>query len=485
MSDKVFWYEKNGEKHCCFTASELKALALSGEIDSSCSIWKEGTKNWIPATSVNGLLPAEPPAAPLQDSIPPVDNVSPEPEQVRTAEPPNSPDETDSSGLKNSIIQKFQNLDLINRWKSLSLVKKILCIAAIVSAFAIGLLNLLVLLVILLPVLWFIALFKPSIVRANTRMQATKHILFALILVFVVAGVSGSFMSNGGFFYNGDEVVTAAIQERNGISYIPNSNEPFTGKYVLPPYKNGQKQGEVSFKDGKQDGLTTSWYTNGQKKTEANYKNGEKNGLNTNWFENGQKEAESNYKDGKEDGLTTVWYTNEQKKSEMNYKDGKEDGLAKKWSENGQQEVEVNYKDGEKDGLFTQWYGNGQKQIEVNYKNGKEDGLVTGWSENGQKEAEVNYKDGKKDGLNTQWYENGKKKSESNYKDGKKDGLATEWHENGQKKAEGNYKDEKQDGLTTLWYENGQKEAEINFKDGNIDGVPTQWSESGQIKKDL
>ena len=72
MSDKVFWYEKNGEKHCCFTASELKALALSGEIDSSCLIWKEGTKNWIPATSVKGLLPAEPPAAPLQDSISPV-----------------------------------------------------------------------------------------------------------------------------------------------------------------------------------------------------------------------------------------------------------------------------------------------------------------------------------------------------------------------------------------------------------------------------
>lgn len=134
MSDKVFWYEKNGEKHCGFTASELKTLALSGEIDSSCLIWKEGTKNWIPATSVKGLLPPEPPAAPLQDSIPPVNPVPPESEEETTAEPPNSPDEADSSGLKNWITQKFQslhmnnrwqNLDLINRWKNLSLVKKI------------------------------------------------------------------------------------------------------------------------------------------------------------------------------------------------------------------------------------------------------------------------------------------------------------------------------------------------------------------------
>jgi len=231
MSDKVFWYEKNGEKRCGFTAAELKALALSGEIDSSCLIWKEGTKDWIPATSVRGLLPAEPLPAPLQDSIPPIVNpVPPEPEQETTAEPPNSPNESTNSGLKNSINQKFQdlnlvnkwqNLDLINRWKSLSLVQKILCIAAIISAFAIGLFNLLFLLVILLPVLWFIALFKPSIVRANTRMQATKR--FAVSFVLVLVGVyivspttgtrSNSLTSN--IFSHAVEMMSTPVPSKN------------------------------------------------------------------------------------------------------------------------------------------------------------------------------------------------------------------------------------------------------------------------------
>jgi FKBP-type peptidyl-prolyl cis-trans isomerase len=40
-------------------------------------------------------------------------------------------------------------------------------------------------------------------------------------------------------------------------------------------YENGQKQIEVTLKDGKEDGLFTEWYENGQKESEVTYKNGE------------------------------------------------------------------------------------------------------------------------------------------------------------------------------------------------------------------
>lgn len=86
MSDKVFWYEKNSEKHGGFTASELKAHALSGEIDSSCLIWKEGARNWIPAASAKGLLPPEPTPAPPPDSISPINEPPPEVEHEPTNE---------------------------------------------------------------------------------------------------------------------------------------------------------------------------------------------------------------------------------------------------------------------------------------------------------------------------------------------------------------------------------------------------------------
>ena len=46
-------------------------------------------------------------------------------------------------------------------------------------------------------------------------------------------------------------------------------------------------------------------------------KNGKKDGLWTSWYENGQKESEETFKDGKRDGLGTWWYENGQKKDEF------------------------------------------------------------------------------------------------------------------------------------------------------------------------
>ena len=101
---------------------------------------------------------------------------------------------------------------------------------------------------------------------------------------------------------------TTVIQQRNGLTYIPNETTPFTGVYITT-YPNGHKRSERNYKDGKLDGLVTSWtwYENGQKESEGNYKDGKQEGLETLWDENGQKESESNYKDGKKEGLATLW----------------------------------------------------------------------------------------------------------------------------------------------------------------------------------
>lgn len=66
------------------------------------------------------------------------------------------------------------------------------------------------------------------------------------------------------------EKITTVIQTRNEIAYIPNSAEPFTGKYVTF-YLNAQKKGEINYKEGKKYGLAIEWYENGQKESEANF----------------------------------------------------------------------------------------------------------------------------------------------------------------------------------------------------------------------
>ena len=88
---------------------------------------------------------------------------------------------------------------------------------------------------------------------------------------------------------------TAVIETRNGLVYVPNEATPFTGT-LEKEFSNGQKQSEANYKDGKENGLATTFFDNGQKKADENYKNGQLNGLATIWFENGQKNQKATTK---------------------------------------------------------------------------------------------------------------------------------------------------------------------------------------------
>ena len=57
------------------------------------------------------------------------------------------------------------------------------------------------------------------------------------------------------------------LEEREGIIYLKGSDTPYTGKFFVLR-KNGQKEGEANFKDGKYDGLWVAWHKNGKKGAE-------------------------------------------------------------------------------------------------------------------------------------------------------------------------------------------------------------------------
>ena len=133
------------------------------------------------------------------------------------------------------------------------------------------------------------------------------------------------------------------LEYRNGVKYLPNEKTPFTGK-AESFYENGQKKGEVNFKDGKEDGSATYWGENGQKEAEGTYKEGKEDGLWTFWYENGQKKWEWNYKDGK---LWTAigWKPNGEKCPESNIKDW--NGVWVLYDDDGTVSHRRTYKDGE------------------------------------------------------------------------------------------------------------------------------------------
>lgn len=165
-----------------------------------------------------------------------------------------------------------------------------------------------------------------------------------------------------------DAVDGTKLQDRNGLKYLPNEETTFTGRAEWF-YENGQKFSEQNYKDGKRDGLYTSWHENGQKMEERTYKDGKADGLKTFWRMNGQKEQERNFKDGKDDGLWTEWYENGQKKSERNWKDNKMMS-AEVWKPYGEKCPVTNVKDG--NGVIVWYNKDGTERSRFTYKNGEQ-----------------------------------------------------------------------------------------------------------------
>ena len=85
-----------------------------------------------------------------------------------------------------------------------------------------------------------------------------------------------------------------SIQQRQGIRYEVNSQEPFTG--VGEAYfENGQLKSSINWKAGLQDGLAEWYFENGQLRVRGNWKAGLRYGLYERYDENGQLRGSANY----------------------------------------------------------------------------------------------------------------------------------------------------------------------------------------------
>ncbi|GEM_PF-425264 len=86
------------------------------------------------------------------------------------------------------------------------------------------------------------------------------------------------------------------LQDRNGLFYLVNDKEPFTGEIVS--YVAGRVEFEGEVKNGLKEGLWIYYYTNGQKEMEGVYKDGLKEGTWSYWTENGEQDDQEVYKLG-------------------------------------------------------------------------------------------------------------------------------------------------------------------------------------------
>ncbi|NWK56398.1 DUF4339 domain-containing protein [Verrucomicrobiaceae bacterium N1E253] len=72
MSNPQEWYftDAAGQQTGPITPEQLQQLAASGQITAETNVWTEGLAEWLPATQVEGLIPAAPMAAAVPAQAP-------------------------------------------------------------------------------------------------------------------------------------------------------------------------------------------------------------------------------------------------------------------------------------------------------------------------------------------------------------------------------------------------------------------------------
>ncbi|TAN70801.1 MAG: hypothetical protein EPN17_03955 [Methylobacter sp.] len=149
-----------------------------------------------------------------------------------------------------------------------------------------------------------------------------------------------------------NELTTTALVVKNGIAYLSESEDKFTGKFVMYDYSDGSCVSEsISIASDaakiqiiESDGLKGSKLNVQYEKPiciEENYSNGIRNGLTTTWSKD-FKETYA-YKEGKLNGTKKLFcIINSEEKicGETTYKDGVKSGLSKSYGE-GQKQTSI------------------------------------------------------------------------------------------------------------------------------------------------
>ena len=161
--------------------------------------------------------------------------------------------------------------------------------------------------------------------------------------------------------------------EKEGMDYPPEQPLLFLGKVDVEKkfWNDGKVKYKKVFKNKKSIIQYTWWYQNGNKEGEVSYKNGIREGTWTWWNKKGHKLWEKHYKDGNKNGTWIWWNQKGNKVQQMGYKDGNKNGTWIWWNQKGNKVQQMGYKDGKRHGYETHWDDLGEKILEKDCYNGR------------------------------------------------------------------------------------------------------------------
>ena len=234
------------------------------------------------------------------------------------------------------------------------------------------------------------------------------------------------------------------------LVYSGNYGKPFTGQCETC-HGNGTLERRITFVNGKQNGIDTSFYASGcfqavqstilgeqngqwllyydstyQLMWEMNYQAGEKHGKHIFFEKNGDTTKWENYNNGILHGVKRTYYVNSKIKKEVTYVNGIFDGSFKEYNEKGIVTLELKYKEGKKNEEAKYFYDDGTLLKTENWLMDVKNGEFKTFYYQGLVQTQENYKKGVAVGWFTEFYPDGRTKQKILYD---KNGVRIEEHQ--------------------------------------------------------
>jgi len=206
---------------------------------------------------------------------------------------------------------------------------------------------------------------------------------------------------------------SANIKINVGGSNTGSNPNGITISEVEDRYPNGQiKSSGMHTMTNERDGQWHIFREDGSLESMEFYANGVINGPYAEYYPNGQASLISAFLNGKQHGVSKSYYENGTLKEEVTHKDGVKTGKMTQYFPNGKASLIAMFANDEPSGAYTDFYENGNKKREGKLDKGNMVGTWKHYYENGKMSKEETWSStsGELNGVHKGYYENGNQK---------------------------------------------------------------------------
>jgi antitoxin component YwqK of YwqJK toxin-antitoxin module len=138
----------------------------------------------------------------------------------------------------------------------------------------------------------------------SSFIKKKKIVRFTVFIGIIVLSVLSVKILRGIHHFKSDEIRVVKAKYEDGMAkevwvYKRNIFGKKKKRREIIYFKNGNKENEIDYKNGKVNGLARMWYENGCLRMQATYKNNKCNGVRIAYHKNGQIFCRAEYREGK------------------------------------------------------------------------------------------------------------------------------------------------------------------------------------------